>query len=300
MNNKKYVIIAGCSYAYKDVSYIWELLRGHEYELIQLGSSSAGNEFISESVITVLNSLLDYGILAENIFVIINFTQIGRAVVKLPYQYHRKVKNLFEDEDADNRYYANSTIKLSSCKSLIKLQNEIYSFLTTDYNLPEEVKSWFKYQREIHVIRKNIEQHFELYLQCIIITQSFLKKHNINSVSFLMNNVFEGWGSDFTHKYNQHVKLTLPDLTKTKHISEISNYTNALWSCIDLDMFVFHQTKTNKYGGIDEYMLDKHPDRKYFQNPELKNMIFGNHPNNEIYRYFSDDYIADKIKSWLK
>jgi hypothetical protein len=296
---KKYVVIAGCSYSYKAYTFIANMLSKYSYEIIHVGASSAGNKFISESVLITLKSLLESGISNKDIFVFINFTQVGRAVVKLPYEYHSKVENLFLDDSNAVKIYNNGNIKFQSCKSLLKFQNQIYSFLIMDNGLTNDLKTWFDYQLKINPFNKIVEEQFETYLESIVITQSFLKKYNIDSVSFLMNNVFEGWDSNFKHKYNNHTEMILPDLTNTKHISNITDYTKVLWDCIDLDMFVFHPTETNKYGGIDEYMLDKYPDRKYFQNPELEDMIFGNHPKDEIYEYFSNDYMKDRVKHWL-
>jgi hypothetical protein len=128
--------------------------------------------------------------------------------------------------------------------------------------------------------------------------QSFLKKHNICNISFLMNNVFDGWDDEFRHVYNGHTELSLPNTKGTKHISQISDYTKVLWDCIDLNSFIFHQTEGNKYGGIDEYMLDRYPNRKYFQNPEKLDLIFGNHPDGQIYHNFTDEYMVDKLKNW--
>lgn len=296
---KKYVIIAGCSYAYRAHGFLKKKLSKYAYEIINVGASSAGNKFISESTIITIKSLLDSGISNKDIFVFINFTQVGRPVVKLPYEYHLKVEKLFLDNLNDAKIYNNGSIKFQSCKSLLKLQNQIYSFLIMDDNLSDDIKTWFDYQKKINPFNKIIEEQFEIYLESIVITQSFLKKYNINSVSFLMNNVFEGWDNTLKHKYNNHTEMILPDLRNTKHISDMTDYTKVLWDCIDLDMFVFHQTETNKYGGIDEYMIDKYPNRNYLQNPKLKDMIFGNHPNHKIYEFFSDDYINDKVKHWL-
>ena len=53
--------------------------------------------------------------------------------------------------------------------------------------------------------------------------QSFLKKHNISNISFLMNNVFDGWDNEFRHVYNGHSELSLPNTIGTKHISQISD-----------------------------------------------------------------------------
>jgi hypothetical protein len=293
---KKYIIISGCSYAYRDPTHLVSLLKPFDIQLINIGASAAGNEYISESTIIAVKSLLEVGILPKDILVINNFTQIFRPVVKLPYEYHKKAEPLFHNNDCDKREYEN--ISYTSTPALLKFQNQIYSFLISSENLTHEIKDWYSYQSQVYRVKRIVEQYFEIYLQSIVVMQSFLKKHNIFNISFLMNNVFDGWDAEFRHVYNGHSELSLPNTIGTKHISQISDYTKVLWDCIDLDSFIFHQTERNKYGGIDEFMLDRYPDRKYFQNPEKLDFIFGNHPDGQIYHNFTDEYMVDKLKNW--
>ena len=293
---KKYIIISGCSYAYRDPTHLVSLLKPFDIQLINIGASAAGNEYISESTIIAVKSLLEVGILPKDILVINNFTQIFRPVVKLPYEYHKKAEPLFHNNDCDKREYEN--ISYTSTPALLKFQNQIYSFLISSENLTHEIKDWYSYQSQVYRVKRIVEQYFEIYLQSIVVMQSFLKKHNIFNISFLMNNVFDGWDDEFRHVYNGHSELSLPNTIGTKHISQISDYTKVLWDCIDLDSFIFHQTEGNKYGGIDEFMLDRYPDRKYFQNPEKLDFIFGNHPDGQIYHNFTDEYMVDKLKNW--
>jgi hypothetical protein len=293
---KKYIIISGCSYAYRDPTHLVSLLKPFDIQLINIGASAAGNEYISESTIIAVKSLLEVGILPKDILVINNFTQIFRPVVKLPYEYHKKAEPLFHNNDCDKREYEN--ISYTSTPALLKFQNQIYSFLISSENLTHEIKDWYSYQSQVYRVKRIVEQYFEIYLQSIVVMQSFLKKHNIFNISFLMNNIFDGWDAEFRHVYNGHSELSLPNTIGTKHISQISDYTKVLWDCIDLDSFIFHQTEGNKYGGIDEFMLDRYPDRKYFQNPEKLDFIFGNHPDGQIYHNFTDEYMVDKLKNW--
>lgn len=305
---KKYIIITGCSYAYKAESYLKLLLKrlsnkrnkllsgDLNIQLINIGASSAGNEYISESTIIAVNTLLEDGVSSNDIFVLNNFTQIFRPVVKLPYEYHKKVEPLFA-EAADIRI--NGKIHYASTASLLKLQNQIYSFLITNYNLTHEVRDWYNYQLEIYRVKRIVEQYFEKYLESIVIMQTFLKKHKIGNISFLMNNVFDGWTDELSHVYSSNTKFSLPSTKGTKHISDITDYTKVLWDSIDLDSFAFHQTPENKYGGIDEYMLDKFPDKSYLQDKITNGFYFGNHPNDIIYERFTDEYLSDKLKNWI-
>ena len=304
---KKYIIIGGCSYAYKDPGKYLLPLRisenGHELdyddvEFLMLGASSASNEFITEAIIIAVSSLLENGVLPKDILVINNFTQIGRTSVKLPIEYYEIANDILKFDNFDIREYTYSPIQFT--QSLVKVKNQIYSFLISDRNLKGSIKDWYDYQSSIIYTKKTIQEHFESYLSSIVTLQSFVKKNNIKTISFLMNNVFDGWDSDYNHIYNNHKEFNLPSTKGTKHISEISDYTKALWDCIDLDMFVFHTTNENKYGGIDEYLLDKFPDKKYFLDPSIKNFYFGNHPTGKIYYEFAKEYMINQINDWFK
>lgn len=305
---KIYLIIAGCSYAYKDTSHLNTLFKniiseriGKNYienvvEFVNVAVNSAGNEYIAESVMISVKSLLEVGVPYENIIVINNFTQIFRPVVKLPIEYHKKVLPIFAN-CTDKRIYYN--IELFANQDFIKLKNQIYSFLINGNDLKHEVKDWFFIQQNTFRIKKIVEQYFETYLYNIVIMQTFLKKYNIKNISFLMNNVFDGWDTNYSHVYNKNTEFKLPSTLGTKHISEISDYTKVLWDCIDLDLFVFHKTETNKWGGIDEFMIDKFPDKKYLQDKVTENFYFGNHPDGFIYHRFTDAYMVDTLKKWI-
>jgi hypothetical protein len=45
-------------------------------------------------------------------------------------------------------------------------------------------------------------------------------------------------------------------------------------------------------------MLDKFPDAKYLNDKIIKGFYFGNHPNEVIYRNFTNEYMLDKLKIW--
>lgn len=303
---KIYLIIAGCSYAYKDPVYLINIFKKYkseitskeelEIEIINIAVNSAGMEYITESIMISVDSLIQSGISSKNIIVINNFTQIFRPVVKLPIEYHKKAYPLFVDSD-DNRKFPN--IELNCTPELIKFQNQIYSFLVTGERLTHEIKDWFYIQQNTFRIKKIVEQYFEIYLQNIVILQTFLKNNQIKHISFLMNNVFDGWNDEYSHVYNNNTEFKLPSTIGTKHISEISDYTKVLWNCVDLKSIVFHKTENNKWGGIDEFMIDRFPDIRYLQDKIRNNFYFGNHPDGFIYHQFTKTYLLDILKDWI-
>jgi hypothetical protein len=165
-------------------------------------------------------------------------------------------------------------------------------------DLPKSISSWINSVDEIYK-KKNPIYFFENYLSDIIFLQNFCKIKNVTCVSYMMNNVFEGWYDDFSHVYNKNKKWELPSMKNTKHISEMSELTKVFWKMINLNNIIFYKTNTNKYGGIDEYFIDKFSDIKYLENIPLDDYTwFSNHPNETVYEKFTIDLLKYKILEW--
>lgn len=288
--NKKHLIIAGCSYYWKVNKELYPdnipeaFLK--EYQIHDIGLSSSSIEYIKESIIHTIGELLSNGIKASDIYLLSNLTNIGRFFIKYPENIINNLSDYYKKTNRIGKYVTSSLILT----------------YTNDYK-PNEVKVW-----ERRVI-SNIEnsrlpiQNFEIYLENVVILQSFLKTNNISHTLFLMNNIFEGWSEDFNHVYSNLKGPVVPDLSKNLHIKDMSEYCKYLWDLIDLDSFVFHKTIGNNYGGIDEYAIDKFKDNEslYFSNPKKNDYWYGNHPNAIVYSNFSNDYkISDKIINNLK
>lgn len=290
-NNKKCLIVAGCSYFWKTNIEVYPndmpeaFLKG--YNVINIGTSSASIEHIKESIIHKIGELLESGVDSSNIYLLSNITNVGRHFIKYPDYILNSATEYYKEINQIGEYIASS---------LILTANDEYK--------SKEIISWEKN------IISNIEnsrlpiQYFEIYLESIIILQSFLKRNNISHTLFPMNNVFEGWNDNFNHAYSNLKGPIVPDLSKTLHIKDMSAYCKYLWDLIDLDNFVFHKTIGNNYGGIDEYTIDRlnGDESLYFSNPkETNNSWYGNHPETPAYTSFSDYYkISDKIINNLK
>lgn len=298
--NKKYLIFSGCSYTFRSpwsiTQQFFEPRVQGQFEILDLRASGAGNEFIVEMTTMIVDHLLSLGTPPENIIVINNFTQIYRPVVKLPVEYYPSANKLFEKYEEILLDF--KSFKYSSIRSLLKVKNQIYTFLISDDYLEGDLKKWITYQIENPNYTQIAHQYFENYLSNIVLLQTYLDKKNVKNISFLMNNVFEGWFDDLSHLYSKKRGPFVPNLEGTKHISEISDYTKILWDSINLDNFVFHQTQGNKFGGIDEYMIEKFNDKKYIQDEIVDNFYFGNHPLHDVYISFAKEYMFDEILNW--
>lgn len=277
----RHLIIAGCSYHWKydekNLTSIESLIFNKKCTYVHHpGISGISIEYIKESIIHKIGELLNKGVASSDIYLLSNLTQIGRHFVKYP---DYLLPNL--SDEYKNRF---------------KIGDYVSSAL---HQTEKSTTNWERKQiSNINDSRLPI-QNFEIYLESIVILQTFLKKHNISNTLFMMNNVFEGWDTNFKHTYSSWVKPTVPDLSKTLHIKDMSDYCKYLWGIIDLNDFVFHKTPGNNYGGIDEYALDVFKGDKslyYENNFEITNMWYGQHPNNIIYSSFSDSYnVIDKI-----
>lgn len=289
-DDTKYLIIAGCSYSWKcnekypnDVPEFFL----QNYKIIDTGSPSASIEYIKESIIHTIGELLANGVDSSKIYLLSNITNVGRFFIKYPDYISNSLTEYYKKFNTIGKYVTTSLIQT--------IPDELKS---------KEVKNWEK------TIISNIEnsklpvQNFEIYLESIVILQSFLKTNNISYTLFPMNNVFEGWSQNFRHTYSNLTGPIVPNLDGTLHIKDMSEYCGYLWNLIDLDNFVFHKTIGNNYGGIDEYAIEKFNGNGsvYFDNPtETHNYWYGQHPNPIVYTKFSDEYkISNKIINNLK
>ena len=280
----KHLIIGGCSYHWKHdptgfPNHILPIFN-NGYGIHWVAKSSSSIEYIKESIIHKIGELLELGIVSSDIYVLSNITQIGRKFIKYPDYLLADLSNEYKNE------------------------YKVGNYVTSTLNQVEAgVAAWERTQiSNIDNSRLPI-QNFEIYLENIIILQTFLKTHNISHTLFMMNNVFEGWDSDFKHTYSRREGPIIYDLTNRLHIKDMSKYCKHLWDIIDLDNFVFHKTTGNNYGGIDEYALDKFKgDLSVYNEDPLKssNFWYGCHPTPVVYHSFSDTYgISEKIINTL-
>ena len=291
---QKYIIIGGCSYSNKSIKSIKSIIGDPNIEIIEIGTPASSNKYISDSIIFLVDELLTNKILSKNILVINNFTQIGRENPIVPNELTNKIEESLELKN--EKKYFNFTY--SFYESFVKIKSRIYYLMNNSSDLPKSISSWTNSVEEMYK-KKNPIYFFENYLSDIIFLQNFCKIKNVTCVSYMMNNVFEGWYDDFSHVYNKNKKWELPSMKNTNHISEMSELTKVFWKMINLNDIVFYKTNTNKYGGIDEYFIDKFSDIKYLENTPLDDYTwFSNHPNETVYEKFTIALLKNKILEW--
>ena len=268
----KYIINTGCSYGVMFRS-MKEFTKGNDtdFKVIDLHCDSFGAEYQKRSVVYTVSKLLWDGVLPDNIFVIIEWSQPNRLFTEIP---NELCKDILNDSDniegtfiLDNKFNLKEKTNqlIGKWKSLnVIIGNKVYTNPDVDdltYFENKEIE-WYlsEYKNNCHISHKPIDR-YEHYLQCIVDTQSFLTSLNIEHISFLMNDTF----TDLKSK---------------------SDYLKKIWNCVDLTKFVFH----NRFGGIDEFAMEKFGNISYLSGanewdipPDGNMMKFGNHPHDSVY-----------------
>ncbi len=333
----KYIISSGCSYTVyldafrkkfaSDAFYFKNNVR-----FISLGSEGAANNHIVETTIHAVSSLLKSGVSPKDIFVLVDFTQIGRISKKIPSHFN-------EDFDSsivniEKKYLSNPNIQkinddlqISRWSGWVKINDTVYSLMqnTTDRYFPKYFKEWdelirFSYRGYIDVI--------EEYFNSIILLQTYLKFVGVDYRSFFMNNVVEGWYYEkFTkesqrfnipwisnkflnldrtlkHKYSIESEYKVPNLSDSLHVKQLSPLLNATFDMIDFSKFILYKTEGNNFGGIDEFVIDNFP-KEYFidintgQGHGCTGPVYGMHPNAQAHETYVDRFLVDTIKNFL-
>jgi hypothetical protein len=293
------------------------------FNIIDLHCDSHGAEYQKRSILYTVSKLLNSGVLSSNIYVIAEFSQPNRLLIELPKEDASYI--LSNTSESEGTFILNNKFErlndsyeyIVKHKSLnvifgdrVYINPELDDFNEYEDNHKYYLKSFVK---NSHITHKTIDR-YESYLTNILFTQTFLKAAGINYTFFLMNNTFEGYFDNMSHRYAsddihnilRDNNIKLPSLKNTKHIKDFSQYLSVVWSMLDLNQFVFYKTDRFEYGGIDEYAMENFGNISYLSSanawdiPEDNHVaFFGSHPHDSVYVNFFADYIYPKIHHYI-
>lgn len=323
----KYIINTGCSYGVMFRSFR-EFTKGNDnnFRIIDLHCDSTGSDYAKRSIIYTVSKLIKKGISTKDIYVIVEWSQPNRLHIELPKEFCNEIINdkihTLEDTFVLNNKFNKINFDISfvkKYKSLSTIFNDRVYANIEHLNLDS-----FKNKNLIFYIKKFIENshisnkpidRLENYLTNILDLQSFLKSKQIEHSFFLMNNTFEGYLENFSNfmfsestinllKFN---KIELPNLKSHMHIKDFSDYLKNLWNQIDLSNFHFYKTNNFKYGGIDEYSMEKFGHISYLSAANEWDIptdgsnvtSFGAHPHDSVYVSFFEEYIYPRTKHFF-
>jgi hypothetical protein len=236
LNRYRFIVSSGCSYG-RITEYTFRAFNGsnslyNQYgknwldtkeNLIVLNSSlgSQGSDWQADSSIHICNSLLNMGVLPENIYVIIEWSQWSRFSVH-PFNYVNLDLNKFNFNNGDgfyvdvinkenqikddfeknfiNEFWKTFGISKSNILSIPKINDRIY---ITPTHLPADVfkELGYDYGYFIDEARKvdistPIENKLKTYLNNLLRTQFFLENKGLKYNFFFMQSTLSEWYKD--------------------------------------------------------------------------------------------------------
>jgi hypothetical protein len=327
INDFKYIVATGCSYGdilksilIEEESYINEYHTKLKKELadnnikkydlysnniifIDVPMRSQGTTWQADSMIYVISNLLSMGVLSENIYSIVEWSQWSRSSETIPQIFYdtldilslnKKSYNIGHPSCEEFQIRTNSTntnfslVKQKLTDSLnIKSFKEIginFSYIDGEYYItPSHLDSksvgniigieweyFINYLQELDS-KKSVDSKIKDYLNNIIKTQNFLKQNNINYNFFHMQSCMSGWYYDnkilkhnLTHNLDYINNHSNPQFTSNKtDIEVVWSKYNYIFNQIDFNNIWQYNENGYRRGGVDEYSYSKYGETSY-------------------------------------
>ena len=217
--NKKHIITSGCSYS--DVgSNCWpKFIKDYFDDLntYNYGSCSRGSDYISRTIISGCQKLIDRGVNVDDIFVLVGWSGMQR-------------RDMLVNNESKQMYYE------------FKNYEDVFSEITYTNNLPIGIwqafnEKWSKFLPD--------EQSYILSMENILRTQWYLESNQIEYKFFSFVNIF-----DYHHYFD--VWTDDYDLSKQVKINKIFPSIDYLFKMVDWNRWWFWKD----YGGIGNWILD--------------------------------------------
>lgn len=303
LNKYKWILGTGCSYGalVRSTFSPFDLLDHNEFQSIvdknplpeklhitddyvisiNVPLSAHGAEWQSDSIIYLVDFLLNKGVLPENIYCSIEWSEWFRTEEHQSYLFDLDIKDFeflkftdcFHDVRITGSKYGTpekitnkqildilDEIKISTSEetgmSLGTIGGNVYTSVFNSDIDEVNRRRGFKYSnwlKELRKVNNNIttEKKIKRYLDIILKTQWFLKSKSINYDCLMMNNQFSNWFiSNEGSKLHSITDSIFPD--KLYNLEEIFPQFKHLLLQIDFNHFWFWKDR----GGIDEWAME--------------------------------------------
>jgi hypothetical protein len=323
---KKYIVSSGCSYGITMSSIFDNPINrygdnGVDYKkpfsdfkfdtiyekfcddlcYIEVSLASQSSEYISDSIIHTINSLLKSGISTEDIYVFVEWTEYDRIAVHQE-KYIKSDEIQWRTNINTNQWeFCENNIQIFNSELLLALGkvgnllylNPTHTCDTLVKQVGTDVMFWHKESIEYELKIPQITK-LKKYIDNILKTQNFLKLHNIKYNFAFMQSEFSSWIMDKnsllglkkyrSEDHKPYIRIDHPDdpsngfkmgkvfLNKnynpTASINEdieiVFPELKTLFDQIDLNNFWFYENDKYRRGGIDEWCIDKYGMYGYF------------------------------------
>lgn len=266
----KYLVTSGCSFS-DNCGLRWPHYLSKKLNLIlkNRGQGSAGNDYISKSVIHELCKLLKDDIKPSEILCIVMWSGLDRKSIFI-----NKKETLNFDELLNNVDYNINPVNI--LKSLPNKQcafGEDSGYLLGSMTCNFNNKNIKKFKKNYILNYYNDEslaiESYEHFLR----VQWFCKSHNIKLINLTYMNIMHYPNYFINEKYNQNYKKTGLIFENVKHLDEMINYED----------WIFYKD----YFGLYEYTYDN----------KLSFGSDGLHPLEESHEYYVNNFLIKELKN---
>ena len=215
----KHIVTSGCSYSDANMGAWPKYINDYfpDIKVYKYGACARGNDYISRTIISSVQKLLDDGIKPNDIFVLGCWSGLQR-------------RDILVNKESTQQHF--------SLSHHTKKQDELG--FTNDLPIGE----WENFNEEWWKLISE-EQGIIISLENILRAEWFLKNNNINYKFFTFVNIFidSHYFEEWNPKYNNE--------SETKIIEKYPN-TKYLWDMIDWDKWWFWKN----YGGVGNWILE--------------------------------------------
>ena len=271
MNKNKILITSGCSFSdgcsfssenlYRQtwINHIQEKYDFKRY--VHMGNPASGNELIAERVIYALQTLLDSGKSANDLYLGVMWSGIERKELFIS---PKETKKYSELDDSVKREGENTLI-MSNYSNTISNTKDVKPYVV---NVPNGyLKSGGLPYREVWWRNKSQRDYFNLWydnfysvekqfidtLKSILLVQTFCERHNIKYFMSVWQNIFNARNPQGDLPPKSYGDDCVESRLQPKFVDIYNKNSQFLWNTIDFDKFIFYEDDKVIYGGLTEY-----------------------------------------------
>jgi hypothetical protein len=234
LNNYKYIVASGCSYAttlssleVKNLDV--KLDTSDNLIFIEVGCASQSSDWAYDSVIHTIETIFKLGVKPENIYCFVEWTQIERITINQAAYSHQLLNNNIAKEKYKNRHFyikGNDNVVIQQLyDSLnIKCLQDVHNIMSIDglfyinplHTDPTDISKLndidFEFYFNIgleYELRIPFEVRVKKYLDNILNLQRYLKSNLIDYNFAMMQSQFSAWAGgnndNIVHKYESYL-----------------------------------------------------------------------------------------------
>ena len=264
--DKRILITSGCSFStlgqtYRQ-SWIDYIQKKYDFKrYVHMGNPASGNELIAERVIYALQTLLDSGKSANDLYLGVMWSGIERKELFVSAQETDKYSELDDSvkrEGENTLIMSNRSNVFSNTKGVRPGIVNVPNGYLKSGGLPYTDDWWkTKPQRDYFNLWYDnfysVEKQFIDTLKSILLVQTFCERHNIKYFMSVWQNIFNARNPQGDLPPKSYGDECVESRFQPKFVDIYNKNSQFLWNAIDFNKFIFYENDKVIYGGLTEY-----------------------------------------------